>query len=111
MAGILLCDDSKIILALLERKLKKSGFEIVGMAEDGDACLKLFRDTRPDLVLLDITMPNKDGRECLVDIIKIDPSAKVIMVSALQDKEVVESCMKSGAQGFISKAHLSRDEE
>jgi two-component system chemotaxis response regulator CheY len=111
MARIMVCDDSKTIRLLLDRKLKAAGHEITGIAQDGNDGIKLYTETRPELTLLDITMPNKDGRECLAAILSLDPSARVIMVSAVSDTTVVADCLKLGAKGFISKSKLYDDTE
>ncbi|NUM87796.1 MAG: response regulator [Bdellovibrionales bacterium] len=107
MAKILLCDDNKTILTLFERRFQESGHEIVGKARDGDEGIKLYRELKPDLVLLDITMPNKDGRECLAEILGIDPSARVVMLTGLMDEAVKKDCLARGARAFISKSKSS----
>ena len=104
---VLLCDDSVVILALLDRRLKDAGFEIVGKAKDGDDCIKQYKKLKPDLLLLDITMPNKDGRECLEELIEYDSDAKIVMVSAILDEEVQKSCIEAGARAFINKGDIS----
>jgi two-component system, chemotaxis family, chemotaxis protein CheY len=109
MAKILLCDDSKSALSLIERKLLSAGHETVGKGRDGHEGLQLYKDTKPDLMLLDITMPNRDGRECLEDIMKFDPAAKVVMVSALKKDALTEECIAMGAKGFVSKAEIVDD--
>lgn len=110
MAKIVLCDDSKVILMLLNQKLQQAGHEIVGKGSDGCEGVKLYEEKRPDLVLLDITMPNKDGRECLAEILKINSNAKVVMISAIKDGNVVNECLRIGAKGFISKGSLHNEE-
>lgn len=111
MSNIFLCDDSPMILRMLEKRLGDAGFKIVGKAKDGVECLDLYPDAKPDLLLLDVTMPNKDGRECLRDLISTNPSAKVIMVSALTDPKVVQQCLADGAKAFINKSHLSSPDD
>jgi two-component system, chemotaxis family, chemotaxis protein CheY len=111
MAKILICDDSRATLSFFERKLKEAGHEIAGKAMDGEQGLKAFLETKPDVTLLDVTMPNKDGRECLESILSVNPHAKVIMVSAVKDDAVVKECLKAGAKTFISKAAIYNDEE
>jgi two-component system chemotaxis response regulator CheY len=96
---------------LFNNKLQKAGHEVVGKGIDGDEGIKLYLEKHPDLVLLDITMPNKDGRECLAEILKADPLAKIIMVSAIKDDAVVNECLKIGAKGFISKTNIHGEEE
>jgi two-component system chemotaxis response regulator CheY len=70
----------------------------------------LYQQHRPEIVLLDITMPNRDGRDALREILKIDPQAHVVMLSALAMPEVVEDCIKIGARAFVNKEHLARAE-
>jgi two-component system chemotaxis response regulator CheY len=111
MAKIMLCDDSKTMLLIFEKKLKDAGHEIVGKAADGEEGIKLYNEKRPELTLLDITMPNKDGREALQGILKINTAAKVIMVSALKEEEVINECLKNGAKAFISKNEVIKDED
>jgi len=111
MAKIMLCDDSKTMLLIFEKKLKDAGHEIVGKAADGEEGIKLYNEKRPELTLLDITMPNKDGREALQGILKINTAAKVIMVSALKEEEVINECLKSGAKAFIRKTEVIKDED
>lgn len=106
MAKILLCDDSATILMIFSKRLADAGHEVAGKGKDGNEGILLYAQIKPDLLLLDITMPNKDGRECLISVMKSDPKAKVIMVSAVQDPEVVKECLNSGAKAFISKEHL-----
>lgn len=100
-----------MILKILDKRLKDAGFDIVGQAKDGNECIKLFNELKPDLLLLDITMPNKDGRECLNDIIAKTPKANVIMVSALSDQAVFDECLSQGAKAFISKSNLSTEQD
>lgn len=110
MAKILLCDDNKSVLKLLETKLKELGHEVVALARDGEECIRLYQDLRPDLLLLDLTMPNMDGREVLSEIIALDQLAKVIMVSAIVNADIQGECLKIGAKQFLSKSELSNIE-
>lgn len=111
MARIMLCDDSGTILKVLGQKLSSAGHEIVGTAMDGNEGLKVYSETSPDLTLLDVTMPNRDGRDCLKDILKLNPSAKVIMVSALKEDSIVNECFTIGAKAFISKSKIYDETE
>ncbi|MEK6628288.1 MAG: response regulator [Bdellovibrionota bacterium] len=104
---VLLCDDSGVILTLLEKRLKDIGYEVVGKAKDGNECITKYKMLKPDLLLLDITMPNKDGRECLEELMLLDPKAKIVMVSAVLDEEVQRSCLEAGAKAFINKGNIS----
>lgn len=103
---ILVIDDSKSIQLLVSRRLKNRGMEIVGMGSDGNEGINLFKTTSPDLVLLDITMPNKDGRECLREILELSPHAKIVMLSALSTPEIIAECLNLGAIDYIDKNSL-----
>lgn len=106
MSRVLLCDDSPMSLKFLERRVTENGHEVVAKGRDGEEGYQLYQQYRPDFVLLDITMPNKDGRECLRDIMKFDPSAKVIMVTGLVDAAIAEECRRLGAIGFVEKGSV-----
>lgn len=103
MANILIVDDSAWIAKTMKKVLEKAGYEVVGIAKDGLEGIDLYAKYRPDVVLLDITMPNMDGRECLENIIEFDSSAKIIMVSAIKEQAAVDDCLTSGAVGYIQK--------
>lgn len=109
MAKILICDDSQTMLNLFERRLSDAGHVIVAKAKDGEEGFKAYSEKLPELTLLDVTMPNRDGRECLEDILKLAPSAKVIMVSAITDAAVIKECLQAGAKAFISKNQLLQE--
>lgn len=95
----------------MDKRLRDAGFDIVGQAKDGNECIQMHQQLNPDLLLLDITMPNKDGRECLVDILAKTPKAKIIMVSALSDQAVFNECLAQGAKAFINKSNLSTSDD
>jgi len=99
----LIVDDAAIMRRMLRDLLCAVGFLIVGEAADGEAAVELFREHHPHLVTLDITMPKKDGLTVLKEIKVIDPSAKVVMVSAMGQRENVIEAIKNGAENFIVK--------
>ncbi len=103
MAKILVVDDADIMRLKLSKVLEENGHEIVGEAKNGDEAVEKYKDYDPDLVTLDITMPEVDGLEALDGIIAHDPDAKVIMVSAMGKKKKVLKAVKSGAKNFIVK--------
>lgn len=103
MAKILVVDDSNFIAKALKKTLESGGHEVVGIASDGVEGFELFKKKNPDLTLLDITMPNRDGRDCLYDIIQSNETARVIMISAIKEQEVVDDCLLCGAKDFIKK--------
>lgn len=102
----LVVDDSKILIKKISHSLKQLGFEVIGEAYDGIDGFEKYKNLKPDVVLLDVTMPNRDGRECLVDIMKFNPKAKVIMLSALKSADVIQDCKQIGALDFIHKDDL-----
>lgn len=103
MTTVLIVDDSAWIAKVMKTVLGGGGFDVIGIAKDGLEGVDLYAKHRPDVVLLDITMPNMDGRECLENIMEFDPQAKIIMVSAIKEQQVVEACLDHGAVDFIEK--------
>jgi two-component system chemotaxis response regulator CheY len=103
MARVLVVDDAAFMRKLVTDALTKGGHEVVGEAGNGVEAVTRFQELKPDLVTLDITMPEKDGLAALQDIISLDPGARVIMCSALgQESKVLES-IKIGAKDFVVK--------
>ena len=103
MARVLVVDDAAFMRKMVSDALAKGGHEIVGEAGNGIEALSQFQALKPDLMTLDITMPEKDGLAALADIMAADPSAKVVMCSALgQESKVLES-IKLGAKDFVVK--------
>ena len=107
MNRVLICDDSNMILNLMEIRLKKLGYQIIGKASNGQKALEAYIELKPDLVFLDITMPIKDGKTCLSEIRETDSNANVIIVSAIDNESTFTECINLGAIGFISKATIS----
>ena len=97
MAKILIVDDAAFMRMMLKDILTKGGFEIAGEAADGVEAVAKYNELKPDLVTLDITIPNKDGIQA------IDPSANVIMCSAMGQQSMVIEAIQSGAKDFIVK--------
>jgi two-component system chemotaxis response regulator CheY len=103
MAKVLIVDDAAFMRKMLTDALVKGGHEIVGEAANGVEALARFQELRPEITTLDITMPEKDGIAALRDILSFDPSARVVMCSALgQEAKVLES-IKAGAKDFVVK--------
>ncbi len=105
--GILIVDDLAFIKLLLRDLVEKAGFRVVGEASDGEEALQMFQDKRPDVVLLDITMPKMDGLTALKKILEIDPNANVIMCSALGQQRLIVQAIQMGAKDFIVKPFRS----
>jgi two-component system chemotaxis response regulator CheY len=100
---VLVVDDAAFMRKMVTDALSGGGHEIVGEAANGDEAVQRFQELRPDVMTLDITMPEKDGLTALREIIAVDPGAKVVMCSALgQESKVLES-IKLGAKDFVVK--------
>ena len=100
---LMIVDDSTIIRKVIEKNLSDFNVELVGMAADGKEALEKFKETSPDLVTLDITMPEMDGLTVLEEMMKINPNVKVMVVTALSDKATGLKAIKLGAKSFVGK--------
>ncbi|NLX02537.1 MAG: response regulator [Syntrophomonadaceae bacterium] len=103
MARILIVDDSKIVRRNLNTILSKAGHEIIAEAENGMQAYHEYTKYKPDLVTMDITMPLLDGVRAVKKIITADPDAKIIMVSAIDQKNMVIAAIQMGAKHYILK--------
>jgi two-component system chemotaxis response regulator CheY len=103
MSKILIADDAAFMRMMVKDSLTKNGYTDIVEAADGEIACNLYNSEKPDLVILDITMPNKTGIEALRDIKAADPSAKIIMCSAMGQEAMVVEAIKLGALDFIVK--------
>lgn len=103
MARILIVDDAKFMRLTLTGILKKAEHEIVGEAENGREAIDLYRELKPELVTMDITMPEMSGLEAMKEIKQEFPEAKVIMCSAMGQQKMVVEAIEAGAKDFIVK--------
>ncbi len=103
MARILVVDDAAFMRKVLTDALTKGGHEVVGEGSNGNEAVARFQEVNPDLTTLDITMPEADGLQALRQILAADPSAKVIMCSALGAEDKVLESIKIGAKDFVVK--------
>lgn len=104
MAGrILIVDDATFMRMMLKDILKKNGFEIAGEVENGLRAVECYKEISPDLVLMDITMPELDGISAVRQIKDQDPNAKIIMCSAMGQQSMVLESIQAGARDFIIK--------
>jgi two-component system chemotaxis response regulator CheY len=103
MARVLVVDDAAFMRKMVSDALAKGGHEVVGEAGNGVEAIAQFQSIKPDLVTLDITMPEKDGLAALAEIVAADPSAKVVMCSALGQESKVLEAIKLGAKDFVVK--------
>lgn len=103
MARVLIVDDAAFMRKVLGDALRSGGHDVVGEAANGQEAVDLYQELKPEVTTLDIAMPEKDGMTALKEILTLDPSARVIMCSALgQESKVLES-IKSGARDFVVK--------
>ena len=101
--NILICDDAAFMRMMIKDILTKNGYNIAGEAENGQKAVEKYNETKPDLVLMDITMPEMDGIQALKKIKEMDPGASVIMCSAMGQQAMVIEAIQSGAKDFIVK--------
>ena len=108
---LLIVDDSSIMRRTIEKNLVDYDLEIVGMASNGREALEMVEQYKPDVITLDITMPEMDGLTCLDSIMKIHPTAKVMIITALSDKLTGLQALDKGARGFLYKPVNAEDLE
>lgn len=103
MARILIADDSLFIRTKIGDVVKNAGYEVIGFASNGVEAVLLYNQLKPDLMLLDITMPQKDGLTALKEIKQNHQDAKIIMISAMAQDNIVNEAVQYGAIDFIEK--------
>ncbi len=105
---MLIVDDSNVIRRRIERSQQIDRLEVVGLASNGFEAIELFRQTDPDVVTMDITMPQMDGIECVGRLVEMKPHVLILVVSALADKATAVEAMEKGANGFLNKPFTDR---
>ena len=103
---VLIVDDSILMRRMIADSLSGDDWEVVAEASDGNEAVQKYEETRPDAVTLDIVMPEADGIFALKKIIGIDPEAKVVVVSALNQTKLISEAIRAGAQDFIAKPFM-----
>ena len=103
MARVLIVDDAAFMRISIKNMLTKNGHEVIGEAENGIVGIERYKELSPYSVTIDITMPEMSGLDALREIMKINPAAKVLMVSAMGQEAMVRDAILSGAKGFIVK--------
>jgi two-component system, chemotaxis family, chemotaxis protein CheY len=105
---LMIVDDSNIIRRRIERSQQIDRLEVVGAASNGKAAVEMFLRTGPDVVTMDLTMPEMDGIECVEELIAINPKVLILVVSALADKATAVEAIEKGANGFLCKPFTDR---
>lgn len=105
---LMIVDDSNIIRRRIERSQQIDRLRVVGSAANGREALELFERTDPDVVTMDLTMPEMDGIECVERIVAKKPDVLILVVSALADKATAVEAIQKGANGFLCKPFTDR---
>lgn len=100
---VLITDDTAFMRMTLKNVIQKNGFTVVGEAADGEEAVNKYKELRPDLVTMDITMPKMDGITAIKEIVKFDPNARIIVCSAMGQKPMVIEALNAGARDFLVK--------
>ncbi|NMA61328.1 MAG: response regulator [Firmicutes bacterium] len=100
---VLITDDTAFMRMTLKNVIEKNGYTVVGEAGDGEEAIALYKELKPDMVTMDITMPKMDGITAIKEIMKIDPDAKIIVCSAMGQKPMVIEALSAGAKDFLVK--------
>ena len=105
---LLIVDDSNIMRRRIERSQQFEELQVVGTAGNGIEALEMFRKTDPDVVTMDLTMPQMDGIECISKLVQLKPAVRILVISALADKATAVEAMERGANGFLNKPFTDR---
>lgn len=100
---VLIVDDSAFVIKQIQAFLVSEQYDVVGTAEDGEKAIMMYKDLKPDLVTLDITMPKMDGLTALAKIVEYDKNARIVMISALGKEDLVKKALLTGAKNYITK--------
>lgn len=103
MGNILIVDDAKLLRMTIADAISKTKHHVIGEAETGSQAIELYRSLQPDLVIMDITMPETDGITAVKEIIQEFPDAKIVMCSAMGQKKIVVEAIEAGAIDFVVK--------
>lgn len=105
---MMIVDDSNIIRRRIERSQQNARLQVVGSASNGREAVELFQKTNPDVVTMDLTMPEMDGIQCVERLVALKPEILILVVSALADKATAVEAIEKGANGFLCKPFSDR---
>jgi two-component system chemotaxis response regulator CheY len=103
MARVMIVDDADFVVQMYKDVLQTKGHEVVGRAKNGTEALEQYGQLRPDLVIMDVLMPEMDGLMALKKLLEVDPGASVLVVSGLEKPGLSQECLSAGARGFLVK--------
>ncbi len=103
MKTVLVVDDAAFMRVTIKNMLEKNGFAVIGEAENGKVAVHKYHELKPDLVTMDITMPEMDGLTALKTIMQLNPAARIVMMTAMGQQGMVKEAVMAGAKGFIVK--------
>ncbi len=109
MARVMIADDSESVRGTLRDMIETGKHKVVAEAIDGIDTLEKFDSIKPDVLLLDVAMPKKDGMETLIELMKNDSKPKVIMITGHDDMDLIQNCIKVGALAYITKPFNTDD--
>jgi two-component system, chemotaxis family, chemotaxis protein CheY len=105
---LMIVDDSNIMRRRIERSQNFDELELIGTAGNGVEAIELFKKADPDVVTMDLTMPQMDGIECISKLVELKPAIRILVISALADKATAVEAMEKGANGFLNKPFTDR---
>ena len=105
---LMIVDDSNIMRRRIERSNQFEELELVGTAGNGLEAIEMFKKMDPDVVTMDLTMPQMDGIECISKLVALKPAIRILVISALADKATAVEAMEKGANGFLNKPFTDR---
>ena len=103
MKNVLVVDDAAFMRVTIKNMLEKNGYAVVGEAENGKVAVQKYNELKPDVVTMDITMPEMDGLAALKTIMQLNPQAQIVMMTAMGQQGMVKDAVMAGAKGFIVK--------
>ncbi len=103
MKTVLVVDDAAFMRVTIKNMLEKNGFSVIGEAENGKVAVHKYHELNPDIVTMDITMPEMDGLAALKTIMQLNPAARIVMMTAMGQQGMVKEAVMAGAKGFIVK--------
>lgn len=103
MATVLVVDDTLFMCLTLKNLLEKGGFQVVGTARDGREAVEKYRELGPDYVTMDLVMPGKNGLEAIKEIMELDPGARIVVLSTMDQPGIVRMAIDAGARDYLMK--------